>query len=88
MKPEQRHRQMYPTQYTHPMCGKEVSLRPPGNAAFVVERVIVTRFGPLAIPNRSSFSGTPIADGYLLTRCVERGGHKKDGAKIRASGGA
>jgi hypothetical protein len=71
MKAGQRHRQMYPTQYVHPMCGKAVSLRPPGNAAFVIERVIVTRFGPLAIPVRSSLSGTSLADGYPLAKCVE-----------------
>jgi hypothetical protein len=62
---------MYPTQYEHPMCGKEVSLRPPGDAVFVIERVIVTRYGPLAIPVRSSVSGTSVAEGYPLAKCVE-----------------
>jgi len=45
------HRTMYPEQYAHPLCGKTVrtSTTPPGKNEGVVERVVTSRFGPLAI---------------------------------------
>jgi hypothetical protein len=45
------HRELYPNQYTHPMVGKVVKVRTNqgGKADGTVERVVPSRFGPLAI---------------------------------------
>lgn len=44
------HRQCYPEQYSHPLCGKEVAVFPGTDREIrgVVERVMLTRFGPMA----------------------------------------
>ena len=45
------HRELYPEQYVHVLCGKRVrtSTTPPGKNEGVVERVVESRFGLLAI---------------------------------------
>ena len=45
------HQQAYPEQYTHSLVGRHVSIAPQGKtlASGVVERVVSTRFGLLAI---------------------------------------
>ncbi|MCR9292032.1 MAG: hypothetical protein NXI32_04885 [bacterium] len=43
------HREMYPSQYTHKLCGKKVRYKQDHNTQGHVERVVPTRFGPLAI---------------------------------------
>jgi hypothetical protein len=65
------HRDCYPEQYSHPIVGKRVSL--PGilvhglPARGVVERVVPTRFGPLAILDSNPHAA------YLLSECREIG---------------
>ena len=43
------HRQMYPEQYTHPLVGKLVRFRRDNGFTFTVARVVISRFGTLAI---------------------------------------
>jgi hypothetical protein len=47
----QTHRELYPDQYTHPLVGRRVVVRTRagGRGEGVVERVVSTRFGLLAI---------------------------------------
>jgi hypothetical protein len=40
------HRELYPEQYAHPLCGRKVTA---AGVAGVVDRVVPSRFGPLAI---------------------------------------
>jgi hypothetical protein len=42
------HRESYPEQYNHPLCGKEVRIKTNGTVG-TVERVVDSRFGKLAI---------------------------------------
>jgi hypothetical protein len=44
----QSHRDLYPAQYEHPLCGKRVRTAD-GKVSGTVERVVASRFGPLAI---------------------------------------
>ena len=46
-----RHRQMYPEQYAHPLCGRRVLVTPIGQPEYegTVKRVVPSRFGPIAM---------------------------------------
>lgn len=41
------HRDLYPDQYSHPLCGERVTVQGL-DGTYVVERVVSTRFGQLA----------------------------------------
>ena len=58
------HRQLYPAQYSHPLCGKTVRrTRGDDRSTFVVERVLQTRFGPLVpIPDVNPMVAVAAAD--------------------------
>ena len=45
------HREAYPEQYSHPRCGQQVRVTHEGEevARGLIERVVFSRFGPLAI---------------------------------------
>lgn len=55
------HREAYPAQYTHSLCGRMVQIRKTG-AQFKVWRVVPSMFGQLAIPE-----GTDGRKAYALT---------------------
>ena len=62
------HREAYPEQYTHPLCGKTVRVVAPNGKELHrgnVRRVISSRFGPLVITD-----GTDTG----VSRCQLRGG--------------
>lgn len=59
------HREMYPGQYTHPLCGKLVKLKGSLGKGFRVERVVSSRFGLLAIPE-----GGDGKTAYAVHQCV------------------
>ena len=58
------HRECHPDQYTHPLCGKKVKVRT--SAGFttegVVERVVGTRWGPLAHLDNSGDTAYHVSD--------------------------
>lgn len=71
------HREMFPEQYEHPLCGKEVfveGVQDPIRG--VVERVVGSRFGPLAILEGSG------GVAYQISQCkeIDDGGENKSRA--------
>jgi hypothetical protein len=54
---EMNHREVYPHQYEHELCGKNVRL---GDIEFTVYRVFNTRFGVLACSEQDQKTAYPI----------------------------
>lgn len=52
------HRELYPEQYAHPLVGKRV--KTPANTEGVVERVVDTRWGKLAILENTHGRAYPV----------------------------
>jgi len=62
------HRQQYPEQYNHALCGKNVNVvtHAGSQATGIVERVVTTRFGPLAILEGIDETAWAISDCKVL----------------------
>jgi hypothetical protein len=60
---EKTHRELYPGQYEHPLCGRLVAVVTAGRerARGVVERVVPSRFGPLALLQGGPATAWPVA---------------------------
>ncbi len=62
----QSHRELYPDQYAHPLCGKRVRVKSDDHEfEDVVERVVMSRFGELAI-----LEGQPHTKAWSVRSCT------------------
>lgn len=68
------HRQRYPEQYTHPLCGKPVKVNTGKVIRYgFVSRVVPSRFGPLAILDDNPDEAWSIKDCEVTPRCPNCG---------------
>jgi hypothetical protein len=66
---EMTHKELYPHQYTHSLCGKNVVVIQGGRelARGKVERVIQSRFGPIAMFEGNNIEGYAVGDCKVIS---------------------